>query len=160
MTTDPVESRSDGSGTVDTESAPPKTAGTTAATAKAVGAASRFEPSYLQVAEFRPQAFTATPFGRGAHLQAMIVCFEPGQFIPVHAPGLDLALVVLEGEGELAMDDGAVTLEPGSIAFIPAGHTRGVKASVRLTAFQVVSPPPTAADHGGVREGLEKGSWR
>lgn len=129
-------------------------------TNETANAASRWKAHYDEVAQFRPQAFTATPFGRGAHLQAMVVCFEAGQFIPVHAPELDLALVVMEGEGELAMDDETVTLKPGSIAFIAAGHTRGVKATTRLTAVQVVSPPPTAADHGGVREGLEKGSWR
>lgn len=119
-----------------------------------------FAPHYEEVARFRPEAFTATPIGRGRHLQAMVVCFEAGQYIPVHAPRLDLALVVLEGEGELAMDEGTVTLAPGSVAFIPGGGARGIRAKTRLTAFQVVSPPPSAQDHDGVREGLRKGAWR
>lgn len=119
-----------------------------------------FSAHYRAVAKFRPEAFTATPIGRGAHLQAMVVCFEAGQYIPVHAPNLDLALVVLEGEGELAMDEGTVRLAPGSVAFIPAGSTRGVRASTQLTAFQVVGPPPKAADHAGVAAGLQRGSWR
>lgn len=121
---------------------------------------SRFAAHYDDVAEFRADAFTATPVGRGEHLQALVVCFEAGQFIPVHAPRLDLALVVLEGEGELAMDDRTVALAPGAVAFIPGGGTRGIRATTRLKAFQVVAPPPTPSDHDGVRAGLEKGSWR
>lgn len=123
-------------------------------------ATSRYSAHYDEVARFRPEAFTATPVGRGDHLQAMVVCFEADQFIPVHAPRLDLALVVLEGEGELATDDGTVALSPGAVAVIPAGRTRGIRASTRLKAFQVVSPPPTPADHDGVKDGLQRGSWR
>jgi len=119
-----------------------------------------FHRHFSEVARFRAEGFTATPFGRGGHLQGMIVAFEAGQFIPVHAPAVDIALVVLEGEGVLATDSGDEELKPGAIAFIAAGHTRGVKATTRLVTFQVVSPPPTDADHKGVREGLERGGWR
>lgn len=120
----------------------------------------RFLPQYDDIAKFRDEAFTPNLVGRGAHLQAMVVCFEPGQFIPVHAPRLDIALIVLEGEGELALDDGTVRLTPGATAFIPAGGTRGIRAETRLKAFQVVSPVPTPADHEGVAAGLERGTWR
>jgi quercetin dioxygenase-like cupin family protein len=119
-----------------------------------------YHASYDEVARFRPDAFTATPLGRGDHLQPMLVCFEAGQFIPVHGPMLDLAIVVLEGEGELAIGERTVKLTPGAVAFVPAGVKRGVKALTRLKAFQVVSPPPTQADHAGVRTGLDKGEWR
>lgn len=115
---------------------------------------------YDDVARFAPGAFTSTPVGRGEHLQAMVVCFEAGQFIPVHAPRLDLALVVLEGEGQLVIGDETVALAPGSVAFVPGGEQRGIKATTRLVAFQVASPPPTAADHEGVRAGLQRGTWR
>ncbi|HEX7003540.1 MAG TPA: cupin domain-containing protein [Trueperaceae bacterium] len=121
---------------------------------------SHFSTHYDEVGQFRPDAFSATPVGRGDHLQAVVVCFEAGQFIPVHAPSLDLALVVLEGEGELALEDRTVVLTQGSVAFVPAGCTRGIRASTRLKAFQVVGPPPTPADHQGVRAGLQRRSWR
>jgi len=121
---------------------------------------SRFAAHYDDVGRFSSEAFTATPVGRGEHLQAMVVCFEPGQFIPVHAPRLDLALVVLEGEGELAIDGRTESLTPGAVAFVPAGGTRGIRATTRLTAFQVVGPPPSPGDHAGVDAGLAKGSWR
>lgn len=120
----------------------------------------RFATHYDDVAKFRAEAFTATPIGRGEHLQAMIVCFEPGQFIPAHAPRLDLALVILEGEGELAIENRTETIKPGSVAFIPGGSTRGVRAFTKIKAFQVVSPPPTPGDHDGVQEGLKRGAWR
>lgn len=120
----------------------------------------RFAAHYNDVAKFRSEAFAATPVGRGEHLQAMIVCFEPGQYIPVHAPRLDLALVILEGEGELAIENRTEAIRPGSVAFVPGGSTRGVRAVTKITAFQVVSPPPSPGDHDGVQEGLKRGSWR
>lgn len=115
---------------------------------------------YQEALRFRPESFTPVPIGQGEHLKAMLVCFEPGQFIPVHAPKLDLALVVLEGSGRLVAGEEEVSLQAGSVAFIPAGETRGIKADTRLVAFQVVSPPPTEADHAGVKAGLERGNWR
>ncbi len=121
---------------------------------------SRFQPHYDDTASFREEAFTPNVVGRGAHLQAMVVCFEAGQFIPVHAPQLDIALVILEGEGELALDSGTVPLAAGAVAFVPAGGTRGIRADTRLKAFQVVSPVPTTADHAGVAAGLKRGAWR
>jgi quercetin dioxygenase-like cupin family protein len=104
----------------------------------------------------REEAFTPVLIGQGRHLKAMRVCFEPGQSIPVHAPGVDLALVVLEGEGALVAGDEERVLSRGSLAFVPAGEERGIKAHTRLVTFEVVSPPPTEADHDRVREGLAK----
>jgi quercetin dioxygenase-like cupin family protein len=119
-----------------------------------------YHADYSAAKHLRPEAFTPTIIGQGEHLRAMLVCFEPGQFIPVHAPKLDLTLIVLEGEGQLVLGEETVPLRSGSVAFIPAGEKRGVKAETRLTAFQVVSPVPGEADHAGVKAGLERGTWR
>ncbi|HKI57816.1 MAG TPA: cupin domain-containing protein [Trueperaceae bacterium] len=121
------------------------------------------EPAQPQTALFenvldarrcREEAFTPVPLAEGAHLKALLVCFRPGQRIPVHAPGIDLAILVLEGEGTLASGRDEIPLKPGAMAFVPAGRSRGITAKTRMTAFQVVSPPPTDVDHRDVRAGL------
>lgn len=112
----------------------------------------------LDARRCRSEAFTPVTLAEGAHLKALLVCFRPGQSIPVHAPGIDLALLVLEGSGTLASAEGETPLEVGTMAFVPAGQTRGITAKTQMTAFQVVSPPPTRADHRDVEAGLARGA--
>jgi len=107
----------------------------------------------LDARKCRPEAFTPVPLAEGTHLKALLVCFQAGQRIPVHAPGIDLAILVLEGEGTLTTDGEEVPLKPGAMGFVPAGQSRGITARTHMTAYQVVSPPPTEADHRDVRAG-------
>jgi quercetin dioxygenase-like cupin family protein len=123
-------------------------------------AVSVFLSSYRDVAAFRPEQFTPVVVGGSERVRVLVVGLEPGQFIPVHAPGVDLALVVLEGEGRVVAGDREEAVSAGSVAFIPAGQARGLKASSRLIALHVVAPPPTDADHAAVVAGLTRGDWR
>lgn len=100
--------------------------------------------------------FTAREVFRSDHSKAVCGYFEPGQFIPVHAPDSDVTVVVLSGRG--VVRDGEETREvaPGSVVTVPAGRERGVRAADgRLEAVLVTAPPPTEAEHGPVRRGLE-----
>ena len=92
--------------------------------------------------------------------RALLVCLEPSQFIPVHCPGVDLAIVVLEDEGRLVVGDREETVHPGAVAVVPAREARGVLATVRLIALTVVTFPPTEEDHAEVAVGLRRGSWQ
>ena len=115
---------------------------------------------YDTLASFTPDRFHPIPFGQSERSRALLVCLEPGQFIPVHAPGVDIVFVILEGEGTLIAGDREAVVGPGTIAFAAAGEARGLLARTRLVAVHVVSPPPTEADHGAVMAGLARGSWR
>ena len=108
----------------------------------------------LDVAECSDTRFTAVALAEGSHVRALLVCFEPGQHIPVHAPAVDLAVVVLEGSGTLECGGEVVALAAGSMAFVPAGESRGIRATDRMVTFQVVGPLPTLADHVAVEAGL------
>jgi quercetin dioxygenase-like cupin family protein len=116
--------------------------------------------SALHPASFRPGRFTPVPVAGNERARVMTVYFEPGQFIPVHRPGVDLSLVVLEGEGVMVADGREEPLERGTVAFVPAGEARGIKARTRLVAVTVVTPPPTEADHVEVVERLTRGEFR
>lgn len=116
--------------------------------------------SALASAAFRAERFNPVPVAGNERARMMIVCFEPGQFIPVHRPGVDLSLIVLEGEGLLVAGGRDEPVIRGSIAFVPAGEARGLKAITRLVAVTVVTPPPTDADHVEVAARLGRGEFR
>ncbi len=116
--------------------------------------------SYREAAAFRPEKFNPVMLASSAHLKAVLTCLEAGQFIPVHRPGVDMLLVVLEGEGRIVAGDQEEAAHPGTAVFVPAGEARGLKAESRLLALHVVSPPPTDADHVEVAARLKQGSWK
>ena len=57
--------------------------------------------SYRDAVAFRPDRFNPVLLAAGAHMKAVLTCLEPGQFIPVHRPGVDMTLLVLEGDGQI-----------------------------------------------------------
>ena len=93
-------------------------------------------------------------------MKVVLTCLEPGQFIPVHRPSVDMLLIVLEGEGQLIAGDQQEAAGPGTVVFVPAGEARGVKAATRLVALHAVSPPPTEKDHVEVMARLKQGEWQ
>ncbi|SRR5579883_279268 len=116
--------------------------------------------TFQDAVSFRPEKFNPVAIAGTAHMKAVLTCFEPGQFIPVHRPGVDMVLVVLEGEGRLVAGEREEPARPGTVLFVPAGEARGVKAETRIVALHVVSPPPGEADHTEVAARLKQGTWR
>ncbi len=119
-----------------------------------------FSSSYKEIASYRPERFNPVPFAGNERIRVIVASFEPGQFIPVHRPGVDLTLLVLEGTGTIIAGDKEETVGPGSLAFVPAGEARGVKAESRLVILHVVAPPPTETDHAEVAAGFQRGTWK
>jgi len=93
--------------------------------------------------------------------RAKVVCgyFEPGQFIPVHAPESDVTIAVQSGSGTVREGDTDHAVAPGDVVVVEAGTERGVKADddASLEAVLVTAPPPTDAEHDPVREGIRRG---
>jgi len=105
--------------------------------------------------------FTAVEVFRSERMKVVCGYFEPGQFIPVHAPGSDVAVHVKSGIGLVRDGDQDHHVEPGDVVVVEADVDRGVRADddTRLEALLVTAPPPTDAEHGPVREGLERGEF-
>jgi quercetin dioxygenase-like cupin family protein len=116
--------------------------------------------SYREAVSFKPEKFNPVAIAASSRIKAVLTCLEPGQFIPVHRPGVDMLLVVLEGEGQLVAGDREEAAGAGTTVFVPAGEARGLKAGTRLVALHVVSPPPTEADHVEVATRLKQGVWK
>ncbi len=111
--------------------------------------------SASELAEFGVGSFVPKVLFENELIKVVLAALEPDQEIALHAPSIDLAVAVLEGTGDLWVEDSPRPVVPGDVAVIPAGMTRGVRArGGRLVLLHVVSPPPTAADHG-----LERRPW-
>ena len=115
---------------------------------------------YRSVASFQAEHFSPVALGQTDRAKAVLTCFEPGQFIPIHTPAIDVTFVILEGEGAIVAGDQEAEGGPGAIVIVPANVARGIKATTRLIAVHLVSPPPTDADHTEVQRKLRQGSWR
>ncbi len=109
---------------------------------------------------FRPGRFNPVTLAENPRVKVILACLEPGQFIPVHRPGVDITIVGLEGEGLLVAGEHEGRIHPGTVAFVPAGEARGLRAETRLVVLNVVTPAPTDADHVDVLAKLKQGAWR
>jgi quercetin dioxygenase-like cupin family protein len=88
-----------------------------------------------------------------------VVCgyFEPGQFIPVHAPASDVMIHIRSGTGVVSERETDHRVSSDDIVVVPAETARGIKADEdsRPEALLVTAPPPTDEEHAPVRRGLK-----
>mgnify|MGYP002277402600 CR=1 FL=1 len=111
--------------------------------------------------EYDDDRFSAVEAFRSERMKVVRGYFEPGQFIPVHAPSSDVAISVRSGTGVVRDGETDRLVEPGDVVVVEAGTDRGIKADEdsRLEALLVTAPPPTDAEHEPVRAGLQRGEF-
>jgi len=105
--------------------------------------------------------FTARTIHETERQKVVAGYFEPGQFIPVHAPDSDVAIAIRSGTGLVRDGEADRAVGPGDVVVVGAGTNRGVKADedTRVEALLVTTPPPTDAEHEPVREGLRRNEF-
>ncbi len=108
---------------------------------------------------FDEKKFVPKAVYQSAGIKVILAYFKKGQFIPVHTPGVELVLCVLEGEAEVVAGDERVIAGKDDLIVIPRGVKRGVKALTELTVLHVVQPPPTEEDHKGVHARIAQGRF-
>jgi quercetin dioxygenase-like cupin family protein len=104
--------------------------------------------------------FSAVEVSRNDRMKVVCGYFEPGQFVPVHSPGSDVATHVRSGTGRVRDGDAEHRVGPGDVV-VEADVDRGIEADgdSRLEALLVTAPPPTDAEHGPVRRGLRENEF-
>ncbi len=108
---------------------------------------------------FQPGKFNARTIFENADGKVVMAYFEPGQFIPVHAPNANVTLVVMEGEGTVVAGKEKRDVTRGDIVVITRGERRGVLAKTRLIVVHAVSPLPGPHDHDDVKAKLLAGRF-
>lgn len=117
--------------------------------------------SIREHASFGEERFQPVTLARTAHSDTKVVGLEPGQAIPVHHPGCDLTMVIIEGGATLVSGGEELThATAGAVMHAPAGEARGIRADKRTIAVVVASPPPGEDDHRELAEHFAKGTWR
>ena len=117
---------------------------------------------YVNAAELKSlddNRFTPRPVYQSDDMKVVLAYFKPGQFIPVHAPQVDVVLCILEGEAEVVAGDQRITAKKDDLIIVPKGHKRGVKALSEMTLLHVVQPPPGEEDHRTVHQKLAEGKF-
>jgi quercetin dioxygenase-like cupin family protein len=112
-----------------------------------------------ELKSFDDNKFSPNVVYQSAGMKVVLVYFKTGQFIPVHAPGVDLVLYILEGEAEVVTGDERLTARKDDLIIVPKGLKRGVKALTELTILHVVQPPPSEQDHNQVHARLAEGRF-
>lgn len=112
---------------------------------------------YQKEKEYQAGRFNPKVIFENERQKVILGYFKAGQFIPAHTPGVDLVLYIIEGQGEVLAGKDRFPVEAGKLIVVPAGLRRGILAQTDMTILHVVSPPPTAQDHGQVKAGLQKG---
>ena len=105
-------------------------------------------------AKFAPQAVY-----QSHGIKVILAYFKEGQFIPVHAPEIELVLCILEGRAEVVAGEEKISAAKNDIIIVPKGEKRGIRALSELTVLHVVHPPPSDRDHKQVHAGLAKGKF-
>lgn len=103
--------------------------------------------------------FTPKPVYQTDDMKVVLAYFKPDQFIPVHAPQVDVVLLIIEGEAEVVAGDKKITAKKDDLIIVPKGHNRGVRALSEMTLLHVVQPPPGEKDHDTVHRKLTEGKF-
>ncbi len=85
--------------------------------------------------------------------------FKLGQFIPVHTPGVDLVICVLEGEAEIVAGKEKFVAKKNDLIVVPKCIRRGIKALTELSLLDVVHPVPSEKDHVEVHQKIATGRF-
>lgn len=108
---------------------------------------------------FDPDRFVAIPLFDCPEMKVVRASFRAGQFIPVHAPDVNVVLYVLSGDGEVVAGDERHKVGEGDLVAVPRKVKRGVRAKTDMIVLHVVSPPPTQADHGDMAARIARGDF-
>jgi quercetin dioxygenase-like cupin family protein/iron-sulfur cluster repair protein YtfE (RIC family) len=103
-----------------------------------------------ELAQYSTQEFGRKVLAETDRFRVVIAALEDGQEIPLHAPPLDMVMTIVEGIGQVMAGDQVHAVRAGDVVIVPAGQTRGLRATGgRLVAVNVVSPPPGPGHHDG-----------
>jgi quercetin dioxygenase-like cupin family protein len=113
----------------------------------------------LNLKSFDEKKFNPKPVYQTEQLRVILAYFKKGQFIPVHSPGVDVILCILEGEAEVVAGEERIQAKVNDLVVVPKGVKRGVRALTDLTVLHVVQPPPSEEDHKEVHQRLALGKF-
>jgi quercetin dioxygenase-like cupin family protein len=111
----------------------------------------------LELKSFNEERFNPRVIYQSNEIKVILAYFKEGQFIPVHTPGVDVVLCILDGRAEVVTGEDRMVAGEKDIIIVPEGVKRGVKALTELTVLHIVQPPPSEEDHEEVHKKIAQG---
>lgn len=111
----------------------------------------------LELKSFNEERFNPKVIYQSREIKVIVAYFKEGQFIPVHTPGVDVVLCILDGKAEIVAGDERMVAGEKDIIIVPQGVKRGIKALTELTVLHIVQPPPSEEDHEEVHRKIAQG---
>ncbi len=112
-----------------------------------------------ELKSFGENNFAPNVVYQSTDIKVVLAYFKKDQFIPIHAPQVDLILYILEGAAEVAAGEERLSANKDDLIVIPKGAKRGIKALADLSILHVVQPPPSEEDHKEVHAKLAQGRF-
>lgn len=113
-----------------------------------------------ELKSFEAKRFNPRSIYQTENIKIILAYFKKGQFIPVHTPGVDVVLCILEGEAEVVAGNERIIARKGDLVIVPKGIKRGIMAvTEELTVLHVVQPCPSDKDHEEVHEKILAGRF-
>lgn len=84
-------------------------------------------------------------YGQQVVYQQNLMSLGAGVELPEVCDSTDVTIVILEGNGAIALNQQVVTLEPGMFIFVPAHTTHTLKTTSRLTFLLIRAQPDIQA---------------
>ncbi|MEJ5377475.1 MAG: cupin domain-containing protein [bacterium] len=93
--------------------------------------------------KFDPQRFHMELIHDMYTFRMILFSFEPGQELPVHHHEADseVAILVLEGEGEFTGGEKGIPAKAGSLLVCKVSEPHGVLARSRMRVLVIIAPP-------------------
>ena len=113
----------------------------------------------LDLRSFDENRFNPKVVYESDEIKVILAYFKQGQFIPVHTPGIDVVLCILEGKAEVVAGKERINAGVNDLIIVPKGEKRGVRALTELTVLHIVQPPPSEEDHMEVHAKLAQGRF-
>lgn len=111
----------------------------------------------LELKSFNDERFNPRLVYQSNEIKVIVAFFREGQFIPVHTPGVDVVLCILDGKAEVVAGEDRMVAGQKDIIIVPRGLKRGIKALTELTVLHIVQPPPSGEDHEEVHRKITQG---
>ena len=113
----------------------------------------------LDLKSFNENRFNPKAVYESDEIKVILAYFKQGQFIPVHTPGVDVVLYILDGEAQVVAGEKRLTAKKGDLIVVPKRVRRGIRALTELSVLHVVQPPPSEEDHKEVHTKIAQGRF-
>ncbi len=106
-----------------------------------------FFKDYKSSVSYQSNEYFKTTLFENEHLMLGLNCLEPGQITEKHAHEVQLRFyLVLEGSGLIKIGNSESQAGPGTVIWIPAGHTHKVVNNGSQNMILLVGMAPPQAD--------------